>query len=50
MQIQLGQTEKFDAVCHDASVAYFNGKKYEEFQMYSQYNTNAETRYKAVQS
>jgi hypothetical protein len=25
-------------------------KNHEEFQMYSQYNTNAETRYKAIQS
>jgi outer membrane protein TolC len=54
MQMQLGQAErKLQAivVLYDASVAYFNLKKnYEEFQMYSQYNTNAETRYKAVQS
>jgi outer membrane protein TolC len=54
MQIQLGQAERklqAIAVLYDASVAYFNWKKnYEEFQMYSQYNTNAETRYKAVQS
>jgi outer membrane protein TolC len=54
MQIQLGQAERklqAIAVLYDASVAYFNWKKnYEEFEMYSQYNTNAETRYKAVQS
>jgi hypothetical protein len=25
-------------------------KNFEEFQMYSQYNTNAETRFKAIQS
>lgn len=54
MQMQLGQAERklqAIAVLYDASVAYFNWKKnYEEFQMYSQYNTNAETRYKAVQS
>lgn len=54
MQMQLGQAERklqAIAVLYDASVAYFNWKKnYEEVQMYSQYNTNAETRYKAVQS
>ncbi|WP_339918838.1 TolC family protein [uncultured Flavobacterium sp.] len=54
MQMQLGQAERKSqaiVVLYDASVAYFNWKKnYEEFQMYSQYNTNAETRYKAVQS
>jgi hypothetical protein len=53
MQIQLGQAERklqAIAVLYDASVAYFNWKKHEEFQMYSQYNTNAETRYKAIQS
>jgi outer membrane protein TolC len=54
MQIQLGQAERklqAIAVLYDASVAYFNWKKnYEEFEMYSQYNTNAETRYKAIQS
>jgi outer membrane protein TolC len=54
MQMQLGQAERkllAIAVLYDASVAYFNWKKnYEEFQMYSQYNTNAETRFKAIQS
>jgi hypothetical protein len=53
MQMQLGQAERklqAIAVLYDASVAYFNWKKHEEFQMYSQYNTNAETRYKAIQS
>jgi hypothetical protein len=53
MQMQLGQAErKLQAIAvYDASVAYFNWKKnHEEFQMYSQYNTNAETRYKAIQS
>jgi outer membrane protein TolC len=54
MQMQLGQAERklqAIAVLYDASVAYFNWKKnHEEFQMYSQYNTNAETRYKAVLS
>jgi hypothetical protein len=34
---------------YDAS-AYFNWKNFEEFQMYPQYNTNAETRFKAIQS
>jgi hypothetical protein len=34
---------------YDASVAFLE-KNHEEFQMYSQYNTNAETRYKAIQS
>jgi hypothetical protein len=29
--------------------AYFNWKNFEEFQMYSQYNTNAEKRFKAIQ-
>tara|TARA_R110000868_G_scaffold111973_3_gene301887 strand:- start:784 stop:2193 length:1410 start_codon:yes stop_codon:yes gene_type:complete len=54
MQMQLGQAERkllAIEVLYDASVAYFNWKKnYEEFQMYSQYNTNAETRFKAIQS
>ena len=54
MQMQLGQAERkllAIAVLYDASVAYFNWKKnYEEFQMYSLYNTNAETRFKAIQS
>jgi outer membrane protein TolC len=54
MQIQLSQAERklqAVAILYDASVAYFNWKKnYEEFQMYAQYNTNAETRFKAVQS
>ncbi|MFT5253635.1 MAG: outer membrane protein TolC [Flavobacteriales bacterium] len=54
MQMQLGQAERkllAIAVLYDASVAYFNWKKnFEEFQMYSQYNTNAETRFKAIQS
>jgi hypothetical protein len=53
MQMQLGQAERklqAIAVLYDASVAYFNWKNHEEFQMYSQYNTNAETRYKAIQS
>jgi outer membrane protein TolC len=52
--MQLGQAERkllAIAVLYDASVAYFNWKKnFEEFQMYSQYNTNAETRFKAIQS
>jgi outer membrane protein TolC len=54
MQMQLGQAERkllAIEVLYDASVAYFNWKKnYEEFQMYSQYNTNAEIRFKAIQS
>ena len=54
MQMQLGQAERkllAIAVLYDASVAYFNWKKnYEEFQMYSLYNTYAETRFKAIQS
>ena len=54
MQMQLGQAERkllAITVLYDASVAYFNWKKnYEEFQMYSQYNTNAERRFKAIQS
>jgi len=54
MQLQLSQAErKLQAVSilYDASIAYFNWKKnYEEFQMYTQYNSNATTRFKAVQS
>jgi len=54
MQMQLGQAERkllAIEVLYDASVAYFNWKKnFEEFQMYTQYNTNAETRFKAIQS
>lgn len=54
MQMQLGQAERkllAIEVLYDASVAYFNWKKnFEEFQMYSEYNTNAETRFKAIQS
>jgi hypothetical protein len=54
MQMQLEQAERkllIIAVLYDASVAYFNWKKnFEEFQMYSQYNTNAETRFKAIKS
>jgi outer membrane protein TolC len=54
MQMQLGQADRkllAIAVLYDASVAYFSWKKnYEEFQMYSQYNTNAEIRFKAIQS
>lgn len=54
MQLQLSQSDRkllAIAVLYDASVAYFNWKKNsDEFLMYTQYNTNAETRYKAVQS
>jgi hypothetical protein len=53
MQMQLGQAERKHKQLqyYMISVAYFNWKKnHEEFQMYSQYNTNAETRYKAIQS
>ncbi|GGA64276.1 transporter [Flavobacterium palustre] len=52
MQIQLSQAERklqAVAILYDASIAYFNWKKnYEEFQMYSQYTTNAQTRYNAI--
>lgn len=52
MQIQLSQAERklqAVAILYDASVAYFNWKKnYDEFQMYSQYTTNAQTRYDAI--
>lgn len=52
MQIQLSQAERklqAVAILYDASVAYFNWKKnYDEFQMYSQYTTNAQTRYNAI--
>ncbi|WP_366186750.1 TolC family protein [Flavobacterium ovatum] len=54
MQLQLSQAERklqAVAILYDASVAYFNWKKnHEEFQMYTQYNTNATIRFKAVQS
>jgi hypothetical protein len=51
-KMQMGQAERkllVIAVLYDASVAYFNWKNFEEFQMYTQYNTNAET-LKAIQS
>jgi hypothetical protein len=52
MQMQLGQAErKLQAIAvlmHLLLILI--GKNHEEFQMYSQYNTNAETRYKAIQS
>ena len=54
MQLQLSQAERklqAIAILYDASVSYFNWKRnHEEFQMYAQYNTNAETRFKAVRS
>ncbi|WP_418264852.1 TolC family protein [Flavobacterium faecale] len=54
IQIQLSQAERklqAVAILYDASVAYFNWKKnYEEFQMYSQYNTNAQIRFNAIQT
>jgi hypothetical protein len=51
MQMQLGQAERkllSDEVLYDASVAYFNWKNFEEFQMYAEYNTNAETRFYTI--
>ena len=54
LQLELSQSERklqAVAILYDASVAYFNWKRnYEEFQLYSQYKTNAETRYKGVAS
>ncbi|WP_220762733.1 TolC family protein [Flavobacterium sp. UMI-01] len=54
MQLQLSQAERkllAVGILYDASVAYFNWKKnYEEFQMYAQYNTNAQTRFDAIKS
>lgn len=52
MQIKLSQAERklqAVAILYDASIAYFNWKKnHEEFQMYSQYTANAQTRFKAI--
>jgi outer membrane protein TolC len=52
LQMQLSQAEqKLEAVAvlYNASVAYFNWKKnYEEFELYKNYNTNAQIRYKGI--
>ncbi|MGA9638530.1 TolC family protein [Flavobacterium sp.] len=54
LQLELSQSERklqAVAILYDASMAYFNWKRnYEEFQLYSQYKTNSEIRYKGVAS
>ena len=54
IQVKLSQAEqKLQAisVLYDASVAYFNWKKnYEEYQLYQNYSTNAQIRYKGIES
>ncbi len=54
IQIKLSQAEQklmAVSVLYDASIAYFNWKKnYEEFSMYKMYLTNAQVRYKGIQS
>ena len=54
MQIQLSQAERklqAIAVLYDASIAYFNWKKnYNEVALYQEYNTNAQIRFKGIQS
>jgi hypothetical protein len=50
MQIQLGsRATASNCSLYFASVAYFWEKNHEEFEMYSQYNTNAK-HVKAIQS
>ncbi|MBG6060643.1 outer membrane protein TolC [Flavobacterium sp. CG_9.1] len=54
MQIQLSQAERklqAIAVLYDASLAYFNWKKnFNEVQLYQEYNSNAQIRFKGIQS
>lgn len=51
-QLQLSQAEqKLEAIAvlYNASLAYFNWKKnYDEYQLYKNYNTNAQIRYKGI--
>ncbi|MFV8464599.1 TolC family protein [Flavobacterium sp. LB1P62] len=54
MQIQLSQSERklqAIAVLYDASLAYFNWKKnFNEVQLYQEYSSNAQIRFKGIQS
>ena len=54
MQIQLSQAERklqAIAVLYDASIAYFNWKKnFNEVELYKEYSTNAQIRFKGIQS
>ena len=54
IQVQLSQSErKLQAiiVLYDASLAYFNWKKtFDEVLLYEEYNTNAQIRFKGIQS
>ncbi|TDE29688.1 TolC family protein [Flavobacterium ranwuense] len=54
MQIQLSQSERklqAIAVLYDASLAYFSWKKnFNEVQLYEEYNSNAQIRFKGIQS
>lgn len=54
IQVQLSQSErKLQAivVLYDASLAYFNWKKtFDEFLLYEEYKTNAQIRFKGIQS
>ena len=54
IQLQLSQSErKLQAivVLYDASLAYFNWKKtFDEFLLYEEYKTNAQIRFKGIQS
>jgi outer membrane protein TolC len=54
MQMQLSQAERklqAIAVLYDASIAYFNWKKnYSEVALYQEYNSNAQIRFKGIQS
>ncbi|MFV5684077.1 TolC family protein [Flavobacterium sp. GB2R13] len=54
IQMQLSQSERklqAIAVLYDASLAYFNWKKnFNEVQLYQEYSSNAQIRFKAIQS
>jgi hypothetical protein len=54
MQMQLSQAERklqAIAVLYDASIAYFNWKKkLSEVALYQEYNSNAQIRFKGIQS
>lgn len=54
IQVQLSKAElqlQSASILYEASLAYFNWKKnYSEFKLYQSYNTNAEKRYKGIQS
>ena len=54
IQMQLSQSERklqAIAVLYDASIAYFNWKKnYNEVALYQEYNSNAQIRFKGIQS